>query len=184
MTIRFCTFGWQLQRRERVTMIGRSSDHPRKISQPSFWLMWTKHRAAPPRGSGVCALKRVGAGETGERTTWSGWFSSRHLSRKAARIDAEIDERVNDGGADERRDYDYQHFQTEGTHTGSLPKAGLPIKSGDSRKTRPGRRAVAGTHESIPARPPRRLLPPDASTAAPCALCALANGAQAQSGFP
>jgi hypothetical protein len=47
MTIRFCAFGWQLQRRERVTIIGRSSDHPRKISQPSFWSMWTKHRPAP-----------------------------------------------------------------------------------------------------------------------------------------
>ena len=34
-----CAFGWQLQMRERVTMIGRSSDHPRKISQSSFWSM-------------------------------------------------------------------------------------------------------------------------------------------------
>src|ERR1700722_3750187 len=34
-------------------MIGRRSDHPQKISQPSFWSMWTKHRPAPPRGSGA-----------------------------------------------------------------------------------------------------------------------------------
>jgi hypothetical protein len=57
-----------------------------------------------------------------------------HLRRKAAWIDAEIDERVNGNSADERGDYDYQHFQTDGTHTGSVPKAGLSIKSGDSKK--------------------------------------------------
>lgn len=62
-------------------------------------------------------------------------FSSRHLSRKAARIDAKIDERVNDGSADERGDDNYQHFQAEGTHTGSPPskrryrsKAAIPRK--------------------------------------------------------
>jgi hypothetical protein len=80
------------------------------------------------------------------------------LGRKAARIDAEIDERVNDDSADERGDYDYQHFQTEGTHTGSLPKAGLSIKSGDSKKTRPRRRAVAAPMNHFPPRPPTYLV--------------------------
>ena len=57
-----------------------------------------------------------------------------HLRRKAARIDAEIDERVDDDGADERDDDDDQHLQTECAHIGSLPNAGLWIKSGDSKK--------------------------------------------------
>jgi hypothetical protein len=48
-----------------------------------------------------------------------------HLRRKAARVDAEIDERVNDGSADERGDDDYQHFRADGTHTGNLPKRGV-----------------------------------------------------------
>jgi hypothetical protein len=59
-----------------------------------------------------------------------------HLRRKAARIDAEINERVNDGSADERGDDNYQHFQAEGTHTGGPLQRGLSIKSGDSKKTR------------------------------------------------
>jgi hypothetical protein len=38
---------------------------------------------------------------------------------------------VNDGSADERDDYNYQHFQAEGTHTGSLPKAGPSVIRND-----------------------------------------------------
>src|SRR3984957_1583250 len=42
---------------ERVTMIGRSSDHPWKLAQRSFWSMWMKHRPAPlaaPVRCGYC----------------------------------------------------------------------------------------------------------------------------------
>jgi hypothetical protein len=56
--IRFCAFGWQLQRREPVTTIGRSSDHPWKLAQRSFWSTWTKHRPAPPPRSNACRRRR------------------------------------------------------------------------------------------------------------------------------
>jgi hypothetical protein len=88
---------------------------------------WTND-PAPPRGGGAGALFLAGAsGSSGQRENAQHGpppavlLSSRHLSRKDARIDAEIDERVNDGSADERGDDYYQHFQTEGTHTGSPP---------------------------------------------------------------
>jgi hypothetical protein len=77
-------------------------------------------------------------------------FSSRHLSRKAARIDAEIDERVNDGSADERGDDNYQHFQAEGTHTGSPP----------SKRRYRSKAAIPRKHARGAARWPRRSLFP------------------------
>jgi hypothetical protein len=109
-------------------------------------------------------------------------FSSRHLSRKAARIDAKIDERVNDGSTDERGDDNYQHFQAEGAHTGSPPskREGLSIKSCDSKKTRPRRRAKATSMRLFgPGCPTRAGRCGNAYTAAPRALCAHADKAQA-----
>jgi hypothetical protein len=110
-------------------MSGRRIDLSWKISQPSLWSMWTKHRRR--RAGAAGALKRVsGQWENAPRGKPAVLFSSRHLSRKAARIDAEIDERVNDGSADERGDDNYQYFQAEGTHTGSPhPKGGYRSKA-------------------------------------------------------
>ena len=56
ITIRFCAFDWQLQRRERITMTGRSNDHPWKISQPSFWSMWIKHSPNRRTVAAVCVI--------------------------------------------------------------------------------------------------------------------------------
>src|ERR1700729_1444030 len=92
-------------------------------------------------------------------------FSSRHLSRKAARIDAKIDERVIDGSADERGDDNYQHFQAEGTRTGSPPQKGR-FQENPPAAQRGGR---AGRY--FRSWPPRCRPPRDAPTGAPRALC-------------
>jgi hypothetical protein len=41
-------------------MRGRRIDRPRKMGRRCFWSTWTKHRPAPPRGSGAGALFHVG----------------------------------------------------------------------------------------------------------------------------
>ena len=39
---------------DALSLTGRSSDHPRKLSQPSLWSMWTKYSPTPPpRGYGA-----------------------------------------------------------------------------------------------------------------------------------
>jgi hypothetical protein len=102
--------------------------------------------------------------------TWVPCSSNWHLGRKAARIDAEINERVNDGSADERGDDNYQHFQAEGTHIGSLPKRGYRSKAAIPRKHARAGERCGGAHESFPAQAARCLLPPDAQRPhhAPC----------------
>src|ERR1700722_19085508 len=86
-------------------------------------------------------------------------FSSRHLSRKAARIDAKIDERVIDGSAGERGDANYQHFQAEGTLTGSPPQKGRYRSKA----------AIPRKHTRGAARWPRRSLFPVMAAKVPAA---------------
>jgi hypothetical protein len=78
-----------------------------------------------------------------------------HLGRKAAGVDAEINERVHDDSADERGGEDHQHFQAEATHTGILSAAWLAMKSGDSKKTRPRRSSEAAQAQFRMAGPTR-----------------------------
>jgi hypothetical protein len=137
------------------------------VNRTTFDAEEEAHAAA--RGRRRCVISGRGWGSNGQREDAprgqpAVLFLSRHLSRKAARIDAEIDERVNDGSADERGDDNYQHFQAEGTHTGS------PLKKGAIGQKR-------RFHENTPAlhlsgwgwRSAGRR--GNVSTAAPSALC-------------